>query len=240
MLHALMEGIDDPEALADLAHAKLGPKHAALVQALEGQLSSRLRFLVQQHLEHWHELDARIAAFDRQIAAELAPFEATVVRLDGIPGVGRQTAEVLLAEIGPDVSRFPTSGHLASWAGVSPGNRQSGGKRKRARTRHGNPWLKGALVEAAWAASHCRSGHFPARYRRLVPRRGRKRALVALAHTLLVDIYYMLDRGTDYQDLGGDYYDRRDRARREHYAITFLERLGYRVDRHPTPDQEAA
>lgn len=244
MLDALVRGVADPEQVAGLAHAKLAPKRAVLEAALAGRLSPALRFLVEQHLAHWRELDARIAAFDHAIAELLRPFEAVLARLDAIPGVGRRTAEIILAEVGPAVARFPTARHLAAWAGLSPGNRESGGKRKAARTRHGNPWLKGALTEAAWAASRCRAGYLPAQYRRLAARRGRKRAIVAVAHSLIVVIYHLLADGTEYADLGGRYFEQRDRAAIERRAVANLRALGYHVtlqrEDPPPPVADAA
>ena len=239
MLDAALAGVTDPEELAGLAHGKLRPKHDLLVQALAGRLTRPLRFLARQHLDHWRELDARVAAFDAEVAELLRPFEALVERLDAIPGVGRRTAEVILSEIGTDVAAFPSERHLAAWAGVSPGNRQSGGRRKHARTRHGNPWLKAALTEAAWAAARCKHGYLAAQYRRLAPRRGRKRAVVAVAHSLVTSIYFMLLHDIPFADLGGDYFDQRDRDRREQRALATLRNLGYDVALSPRPDPPA-
>lgn len=238
MLDAALQGVTDPEELAGLAHRKLQPKRDLLVAALAGRLTRSLRFLAQQHLEHWRELDARIGAFDAEIAEQLRPFDELVTRLDAIPGVGRRTAEVIVTEIGTDVNAFPSDRHLAAWAGVCPGNRQSGGHRKTARTRHGNPWLKSALTEAAWAASRCKTGYLPTQYRRLAARRGRKRAIVAVAHTLVTDIYHMLAHATPYSDLGADYFDRRERDRKEQRALATLRNLGYDISLtpHPSPD----
>lgn len=245
MLDAAVQGVADPEELAGLAHRKLQPKHDLLVQALAGRLTRPLRFLTRQHLDHWRELDARVAAFDTEIAELLRPFERLVERLDAIPGVGRRTAEIILAEIGTDVLAFPSERHLAAWSGLSPGSRQSGGRRKAARTRHGNPWLKAALTEAAWAASRCKDGYLQAQYRRLAPRRGRKRAIVAVAHSLVTSIYFMLLHDIPFADLGGDYFDQRDRDRREQRALSTLRSLGYDVALTPlaaatTPAPEAA
>ena len=142
---------------------------------------------------------------------------------------------MILTEIGADVEAFPSDRHLAAWAGVSPGNRQSGGRRETARTRHGNPWLKGALTEAAWAASRCKSGYLPAQYRRLAGRRGRKRAMVAVAHSLVTDIYYIIAHGTTYQDLGADYFDQRERDRKQQRAGATPRTLGYDVALTPHP-----
>lgn len=242
MLEAAWQGVTDPEELAGLAHARLQPKRELLVQALQGRLSRPLRFLAQQHLDHWRELDTRIEAFDTEIAEQLRPFEAALTRLDAIPGVGQRTAEVILTEVGSDVAAFPSAKHLAAWAGVSPGNRESGGKRKPARTRHGNPWLKGALTEAAWAASRCRQGYLPAQYRRLAARRGRKRAIVAVAHSLVTIIYHLLHEGAEYRDLGSHYFD--ERERKEQRAVATLRALGYDVNLTPSsptdPVPEAA
>jgi transposase len=245
MLDAAVQGVSAPEQLAGLARGRLRPKRDLLAQALAGRLTRPLRFLAQQHLDHWRELDARVAAFDAEIAELLRPFDALIERLDAIPGVGRRTAEVILSEIGTDVAAFPSERHLAAWAGLSPGNRQSGGRRKAARTRHGNPWLKAALVEAAWAASRCKDGYLQAQYRRLTPRRGRKRALVAVAHSLVTSLYFMLLHDIPFKDLGTDYFDQRDRDRREQRALATLRNLGYDVTlaqrpQPPTPATGAA
>ncbi|MFN8637422.1 MAG: IS110 family transposase [Chloroflexota bacterium] len=239
MLDATLAGVSDPEELAGLAHHKLAPKRELLVQALAGRLTRPLRFLVQQHLDHWRELDARITAFDAEIADLLRPFDALIARLDAIPGVGRRTAEIIVAEIGTDVDAFPSERHLAAWAGLCPGNRQSGGRRKTARTRHGNPWLKAALTEAAWAASRCKDGYFQAQYHHLVPRRGRKRAIVAVAHSLITALYFMLHHDVPFHDLGGDYFERRDRDRQQQRAIATLRSLGYDVTLSPHPPTDS-
>jgi transposase len=245
MLDAVLAGMTDPEELAGLAHRKLQPKRDLLVQALAGQLTRPLRFLAQQHLDHWRELDARVTAFDAEIAELLRPFDAVIERLDAIPGVGRRTAEIIVVELGGDVAAFPSERHLAAWAGLSPGNRQSGGRRKTARTRHGNPWLKAALTEAAWAAGRCKDGYLAAQYRRLAARRGRKRAIVAVAHSLITSVFFMLLHDVPFADLGGDYFDRRDRDRREQRALATLHTLGYDValtprSAPPAPAPEAA
>jgi transposase len=240
MLEAALQGLTDPEALVSLAHPRLQPKRDLLVQALQGQLTRTLRFLAQQQLDHWRELDTRISAFDQEIAEQLRPFDALLARLDAIPGVGQRTAEVILTEVGSTVTTFPSARHLAAWAGLSPGNRQSGGRRKTARTRHGNPWLKGALTEAAWAASRCRQGYLPAQYRRLAGRRGRKRAIVAVAHSLVTIIYHLIATGAAYQDLGSHYFEERERARRQQRALSTLRALGYDVTLTPqTPSGPA-
>lgn len=233
LLEAALHGVSDPDEVAGLAHPRLQPKRDLLVQALQGHLTRPLRFLAQQHLDHWRELDTRSAAFDAEIAEQLRPFAALLDRLDAIPGLGRRTAEVIVTEIGTEVRAFPSDRHLAAWAGLSPGNRQSGGRRKVARTRHGNPWLKGALTEAAWAASRCHQGYLPAQFRRLAGRRGRKRALVAVAHSLVTILYHLIAGGTQYRDLGTDYFDHRDRERTQRRALDQLRRLGFEVTLTP-------
>jgi transposase len=230
ILEALVAGRTDPEELADLAHARVQKKRAELEQAVVGRLEGVLRFVVQRQLEHLRQLDGLIAQCDAEVAERLRPFAAELERLDGIPGVGLRTAQVLLAEIGPDVSRFPSHRHLAAWAGLCPGNKASGGKRRPARTRKGSPWLKAALTEAAWGASRCRSGYLAAQFRRLAGRRGRKRALVAVAHSIVVIAYHVLARGTSFEDLGGAYFDERDREATRRAAVGRLEALGYRVE----------
>jgi transposase len=236
MLDAALPGVTDPEELVGLAHRKLQPKRERLIEALAGRLTRPLRFLARQHLDHWRELDARVTAFDIEIADLLRPFDALVERLDAIPGVGRRTAEVILSEIGTDVAAFPSERHLAAWAGVSPGNRQSGGRRKTARTRRGNPWLKAALTEAAWAAARCKHGYLAAQYRRLAARRGSKRATVAVAHSLVTSLYFMLLHAAPFADLGRDYVDQRDRDRREQRALATLPTLDYDVALTPRPE----
>lgn len=233
MLDALVEGMDDPEQVAGLAHASLHKKREALEHALAGRLSRPLRFLVQQHLAHWRELDARIVLFDAEVAEVLQPCAELRERLDAIPGVGARTADVVLAEIGAEVSQFPDAAHLAAWAGLSPGNRESGGRRKAARTRHGAPWLKAALTEAAWAATHCHGTYLQSQYQRLARRRGKNRALVAVAHSLVVSIYFMIKDGAPYRDLGEHFLPERDARARERRAIKTLTELGHEVILRP-------
>jgi transposase len=235
MLRALIAGETDPERLAELALGRLRKQLPRLRPALTGRVTEHHRFLLELLLDEVETVERFLARLEGRIAAVLAPFGETVRRLTSIPGVDRRTAEVVAAEIGTDMGRFPSEGHLASWAGMCPGNDESAGKRRSGKTPKGNPWLKRALVQAAWAASHTKGTYLAACYRRLAARRGRKRALVALGHTLLGIIYHMLRNGTDYTDLGGDYFDRRDREGLARRLVRRLEGLGLKVTLEPEP-----
>jgi transposase len=180
-------------------------------------------------------LDAAIERLSAEIAPRLAPEQAALERLDGMPGVGRRTAEIVLAEVGADLARFPTPAHLASWAGMCPGNNESGGKQLAGRTRKGNPWLRSALVEAAHAAVRTKGSYLGAQFRRIASRRGAKRALIAVAHTLLTIIYYLLTRGCAYADLGASFFDEQDRLRTKRRLVSRLEQLGYHVSLQALP-----
>lgn len=236
ILDALVNGEEDPAKLADLAHGRVQKKREALERSLVGQLSPVLRFVVQRQLRHIHELDDLIAECDAEVEQRMLPFADELARLDEIPGVGIRTAQVILAELGVDMTRFPTAQHAASWAGMCPGNNASGGKRRNAHTRKGSPWLRAALCEAAWAAGRCRDGYLPAQFKRLAARRGRKRAVVAVGHTILVIAYHLLARGTSYSDLGTDHLDLRDAERVKHRSVQRLRKLGYRVTLEPATE----
>lgn len=229
MLEAMVAGTEDPSALAALARGKLRDKRPALEEALQGLVGPHQRLLLSSHLRHLDFLDGEIARLDQEVTTRLAPFEPMVSQLDDVPGIGRHTAQEVLAEIGTDMNRFPSAAHLASWAKVCPGNNESAGKRKRGRTGHGNPWLAGALVEAAWAAVRTKGSYLAAQYHRLAARRGAKRAIVAVAHTILVTIYHMLCHGTPYRDLGPNYFEERDPKAVVRRSVRRLERLGYAV-----------
>jgi transposase len=232
MLAALVEGEDDPEVLANLARGKLQKKVPELKRALRGRLTSHHRFLLEQLLDHLAHLEEQLAVFSARIEEALRPFvdEATFRRLDAIPGVNRQTIENVVAEIGTDMSQFPTAGHLASWAGVCPGNEESAGKRQRSRTTKGDRWLRGALCEAAWAASHQKDSYFQAQYRRLAARRGAKRAAMAVGHALLKVIYHLLKNpALEYRDLGANFFDTLNPERLCRHLVKRLHSLGYEV-----------
>jgi transposase len=234
ILEALVAGTTDAAALAQLARGRLREKIPQLEQALAGQFGAHHRFLIAQQLAHIDFLDASLERVSAEIGDRLRPFEPQMERLQTIPGVGRRTAEVLVAEIGTDLSRFPSARHLASWAGLCPGNDESAGKRRSGRTRKGSPWLRTALVEAARAAARTKGAYLAAQYRRLAARRGAKRAAVAVAHSLLNIVYVLLTGQLDYHDLGSHYFDERDRQAGERRLVRRLEALGYNVSLEPT------
>ena len=233
MVAALVGGTTDPAALADLAKGRMREKLPALERALAGCMGPHQRFMLAEQLAHVEYLDASIDRVSGEIQERLRPEEDAIARLVTIPGVGRRTAEVLVAEIGTDMRQFPTARHLASWAGLCPGNNESAGKRKSGRTRKGNPWLRTALVEVAQAAGRARQTYLGAHYRRLAARRGKKKACVAVGHTILGIAYHVLDRRTTYEDLGPQYFDRRDRTAVERRLVGRLESLGYKVTIEP-------
>jgi transposase len=229
MLEALVQGIDDPAALAELAQGRLQQKRPALVEALQGVMGSHQRLMLQSQLRHLDFLEEEIGRLDEEVATRLRPFEEALQRLDAVPGIGRRSAEEVLAETRPDLRAFPTAGPLVSWARVCPGNHESGGKRRSGATGRGNPWLRSTPVEIARAAARSKDTYLAAQYRRLAARRGDKRAIVAVAHTILVIIYHLLCHGTTYRDLGGNYFDEQDRLSTIYRSVRRIERLGYKV-----------
>jgi transposase len=234
MLEALVEGTHDPEVLAGLAKGVLRKKIPALAEALRGRFGPHHALVVGEILAHIDYLEGTIARLSEQVARVLEPYAEQIALLDTIPGVDRRTAECLIAEIGPDMDRFPTHRHLASWAGLCPGNNESGGKHHPGRTRKGSKWLRAALVESAKAAARSKGTYFSAQYGRLKGRRGPAKATIAVAHSLLVVAYYVLQRNEPYHDLGADYFLNRESP--DHHAkrlVRQLERLGYDVDLHP-------
>lgn len=233
ILRALLGGTEDPAALAALAKGSLRDKRPELERALQGLVRPHHRFLLAQQLRHLDFLEEAIARVSLEIGERLRPFEESLERLQTIPGVGQGTAEVLAAEVGLDMHRFPSPHHLASWAGLCPGNAESAGKRKSGKTRKGSPWLREALVEAAWAASHTKATYLSAQYHRLAARRGAKRAVVAVAHTILVIAYHILLRQQTYTDLGGNYFDERDREAVQRRLVRRLHALGFQVTLEP-------
>lgn len=204
MIEAVIRGEYDPVKLAELARRRLRSKIPQLQQALRGSVTEHHRFLLRSLMDHLSHLERLIDRYDQRIDEALRPFGEEVRRLLTIPGVALRVAEVVLAEIGLDMSRFPTAGHLASWAGLASGNDQSAGKRRSGRTTPGNRWLKTALVQAAWAAYRAKGTHLARKFRRIAASRGKKRAAVAVAHTILVIIYHLLKEQTNYQEVLGE------------------------------------
>ena len=233
ILAGLVAGETDTAALAQLAKGRLREKLPALERALVGQFGAHQRFMVAEQLAHVDYLDAAIERVSGEVAQRVCASEDLLDRLDAIPGIGRYVAEALIAEIGTDMSRFPTDRHLASWAGMCPGNRESAGKRQSGKTRKGSPWLRALLVQAAHAAGRTKGTYLAAQYRRLTVRRGRNRAAIAVGHSLLVIIYHMIQYGTDYVDLGPQHLDERDRQAVERRLVRRLEGLGYTVSLEP-------
>lgn len=229
MLAALARGEATPEQLAALARGTLRNKRAELEAALHGLMGPHQRMLLQSQLRHLEFLGQEIEQLNQEVEQRMAPFEEALQAADAIPGIGRRGAEDILAEVGTDMGRFPTAAHLSSWAKVCPGNRESAGKRQSGATGKGNPWLRSALVEAARSAARTNGSYLKAQYHRLAARRGAKRATLAVAHTILVTLYHMLQRGTSYQDLGANYFDQRDRQATLKRAVRRIEALGYRV-----------
>ena len=201
MLAAVVGGGGDPAALAALAKGRLRSKTAELTQALRGLVTDHHRFLLRTLLRQVDQLEGLIAEYGGRIEGVAAPFAEAAARLGSIPGLGAKAAEVIVAEIGTDMSKFPTAGHLASWAGLCPGNNESAGKRRTGKTTKGSQWLRTVLVQVAWSASHTKATIFSATYRRWAKRMGKKKALVALGHKILVVIYKLLKEGTNYREL---------------------------------------
>ncbi len=229
MLEAIVQGVDDPKALADLAKGRLRDKLPALEKALNGLIGPHQRMVIQCQLRHLTFLDEEIGRLDKEVAKRMDPFDESIQQIDKIPGIATRTAQAILGEIGLDMTRFPSASHLASWAGVSPGNNMSADKRKSGRTTRGNRWLRSALVQAARGAVRTSSTYLNAQYHRLAARRGDKRAIMAVAHSILVIIYNMLRNKTTYQDMGIEYFDKRDTQAIVRRTIRRLERIGFDV-----------
>ena len=230
MLRAIVRGESDPVVLAELARQRLRAKIPQLQEALLGEVTAHHRFLLGMLLEQVEFLETQIARLGQRIAEVLpAPFAEAVARLETIPGIDRRAAQNIVAEIGADLKPFKSVGHLASWVGICPGNHESAGKRRSGRTTKGNAWLRVTLVQCAWAASHTKDTYLAAQYKRLAARRGKKRALVAVGHTLLGIVYAVLKKRGTYQELGADYLDRQDREKLTARLLKRLEKLGVKV-----------
>ena len=229
MIQRLIEGETDPHKLADLAQRQLRGKIPELEKALEGKLTDHHRFLLKLLWKELAQQEEVIAELEAKIEEHTRPFAAEIDCLDAIPGVDRRVAQVLLAEVGADMKPFPNDQHLSSWAGMCPGNEESAGKRTKRRITPGNRWLKKTLAQAAWAASHTKNTYLASQYRRLAGHRGKKRALIAVGHSMLVVFYHMMKSGVTYADLGGDFFDRLEPQRLTRYYVKRLERLGHKV-----------
>lgn len=233
MLRGLLQGDKSAGELAELAKGRLRQKKPELVAALEGHLLEHHRFLLERMLEDLEHTESAIRVIEQKLEEYVAPFEDILRRLDTVPGVNRTSACSLLAELGNQMEQFPTVGHVASWAGICPGNHQTGGKRLKGTTRKGNRWLRRSLCEAAWAAKNQKDSYFAAQYRRLAARRGARRALLAVAHSLLATIYYMIREKSGYRELGADFFYLREKETVVKRSLKNLKKLGYEVTLSP-------
>jgi transposase len=244
MIEAMIAGVRNPHQLAALAHRGIKASPKELYDALHGRLTDHHRFLLQLHLTQWDAADAAIQHIDREVDGRIermdaaakdgqVPFRALILLLCSIPGVSVLSATTILAEIGRDMSRFPTAGHLVSWAGLCPGQNESAGKRKSSRLRKGAPWLKTMLVQCAWAAKRQKNSYYAAQFHRLKSRRGPQKAICAVAASILTAVYHMLNDGTSHQDLGADYFDRRSPEVKARRLVAQLSRLGFEVQLQP-------
>jgi transposase len=236
MLQGLIAGTHDPDVLAELARGQLRKKIPALRKALLGWFSPTHRILAAEILAHLEFLDESIERLSTDIATMIAPFARAIDHLDTIPGVNRRTAEVIVSEIGGDMSRFSSAGHLASWAGMCPGNNESAGKRFSGKTRKGSKWLRTALVEAAQAAARTKGTYLAAQYARIKGRHGHSKAIVAVAHSILVIAYHIMQRDQPYRELGGDYFiERQQKDAYQRRLVKQLKRMGYDVTLEAKP-----
>jgi transposase len=234
MLRALANGETDAEKMSHLARRSLKRKQPELQRALAGRLTEAQRWVLSELLDQYAQVEVAVKRteqrIDEEVQASPDPFVSEAIKLlDQIGGVNETVARIVVAEIGVEMSQFPTDKQLASWAGMCPGNNESAGKRKSGKTGKGSRYLRAALVQAAWAASHQKDSYLSAQYRRMVKRMGKKKALVAVAHSLLVIIYHVLKERTEYKDLGGDYFERRDVEKQRKRLIKQLESLGLKV-----------
>jgi transposase len=231
ILDAIAQGETNPSRLADLAVGTIqSKKRTELEKALEGSIQGHLRFMLKVLLDRINAFDSLLEKLDAEVARRLAPFEETIRHLDGIPGVAPRTAEVILAEIGTDMSRFPSADHLASWAGLCPGNNKSAGKRYSGKTRKGSPWLRRILTESAWSSARKNNSYLQSRYRRLKGRRGAKKAALANAHKILIAAYEIIRRKVPYMDLGPQYLDKISEQKIVNQLTKRIQSLGYKVE----------
>ena len=234
ILEALIAGERDPAVLAGMAKGRLRVKTELLHRSVPGRFNSFHATMARELLDHIDYLQIAVTRLDDTVDALMGPFVDPRDRLATIPGIAKRTAEIVIAEIGVDMNQFPTPGHLASWAGLCPGNNESAGKHKSTKTRSGTPWLTSALVEAAWSAVRTKDCYLAVRFQRIRRRRGEQRALIAIAHTLLVICWHLLNDGTVYQELGADYLAGKDHPdRRRRHLVSQLQKLGYDVELAP-------
>lgn len=233
MLDALVRGETDPLVLAKLAHPRLHAGKEKLVEALRGRITAHHRFMLALHLGQVDALEASIAKLDEEVGSSLEPFRWAVELLKTIPGISDVAAQTVVSEIGTDMKRFPTSAHLVSWAGLCPRNDESAGKRRSTRIRKGAPWLKTMLVQCGWAAMRSKDTYLRAQYHRIKSRRGAKKAVVAVAASILTAAYHMLKTGVEYNDLGADHFNRVDKDRQVSKLVNRLTNLGYAVELRP-------
>jgi transposase len=233
ILDALIEGKSTPEAMATLAHRRIHATSGELEASLRGRVTKHHRFLLKLHLDQIDAFDATIARIDEEVNANVEPFRVAVEMLSTIPGISRLSAEVIFSEIGIDMNRFPTAGHLISWAGLCPKNDESAGKRRSNRMKKGAPWLKTTLIQCAWAASRKKNSYLQAQYLRIRSRRGAKKAIGAVAASMLTAAYHMLKEGTLYQDLGANHFDNRAKGKQVLRLVNRLQNLGFDVQITP-------
>jgi transposase len=234
MIEALIAGETSPETLAALAHRRIRATPAELEAALRGRVTKHHRFALRLLLQHIDAIDAAITEIDQEVDANVEPFRMAIKILSTIPGISQLSAEVIAAEIGIDMGRFPTGGHLISWAGLCPKNDESAGKRRSTRMRKGAPWLKTTLIQCAWAAARTKGSYLQAQFHRLRARRGAKKAIGAVAASILTAAYHMLKNGTLYEDLGADHFDNRAKDKQVTRLVTRLQNLGFAVNLSPT------
>src|SRR5262245_16583374 len=238
-ISAMSRGESDPAKLAALSNGRLKADYEQLVEALSGGLNENQRWLLKRLLGQVETLENEIAAYSERIKEQLLPYRKQLERLDTIGGMGQRSAENLLAEIGPDMSPFPTDDHLVSWGALCPGKDRSGGKNRSSKTPKGNKWLKRALTEAAWAATREKNSYLAAFYHRLAPKRGKKRAIIAVARTILQSAWHILKKDVDYKELGGDYFERLNEDKSTKYFVKRLEKFGYEVALKPKKADKA-
>jgi transposase len=233
MIEALIDGQTDPETLAALADGRIHATKAELEAALRGRVTVHHRFMLRLHLNHLDAVQAAIACIDQEVSANVEPFRVATEMLTTIPGIGSLAAQVLVSEIGIDMNRFPTEGHLISWAGLCPRNDESAGKRRSNRMKKGAPWLKATLIQCAWAASRTKGSYLQAQYLRLRSRRGPKKAIGAVAASILTAAYHMLKNGTLYEDLGAKHFDNQNKGKQVQRLLRRLQNLGFNAQLTP-------